>query len=354
MGDKRCANHEYAEDVDAMILEYLIYNVTKACIDDFAARNVGENALQASPNVLTQLHVLNDFLHIYRAKYKSKELDEEVRLWMEILELVALVVYRLVKPFPLSTTVTSVAAQRQLAERRQYWLSARQKTSQVTEKESTIYKTLNNFCTQPTTTIENQLPHPTLGSIIPLFFNISARIAIFIDQSMSEQWIELAAQFMLQAALESCLMLDGTVEGGNPLALSFAWGWIPSTYWKDFDSSDKSGIEAELMINDMFADDRGNQSKGDPAWQKARLKYMSLLGSLQSGERLDNRSLVTQLQKITNEYPIREFERKVMVFAQQMWEFCRKPLLVQIEEGRVKGMTECEFEDFKKRIFVQL
>ena len=59
MGDERCADHEYAEDVDAMILEYLIYNATKACIDDFSSRNVGENALQASHNVLTQLHVLN-------------------------------------------------------------------------------------------------------------------------------------------------------------------------------------------------------------------------------------------------------------------------------------------------------
>ena len=298
---------------------------------------------------------LRDYLHIYRAKYKPKELDEEIRLWMEILELVALIVYRLVEPFPFSTTVTSVAAQRQLAERRQYWLSARQKTSQLTEKECMIYKTFNNFCTQPTTTtIENQLPYPTLGSIIPLFFNISAKIASFIDQSMSEQWTELAAQFMLQAVLESCLMLDGTVEGGNPLALSFAWGWIPSTYWDNFDSSDETGIEAELMINDMFVEDRGNQLKGDSAWQKMRLKYMSLLGSLQSREKLDNHVLVTQLQKVAKEYPIREFERKVVAFAQSMWEFCRKPLLVQIEEGRVKGMTECEFEDFKKRVFVPL
>lgn len=273
---------------------------------------------------------------------------------MEILELVALVAYRLVKPFPLSTTLTSVAAQRQLAERRQYWLSARQQTSQATEKECTIYKKLNNFCTQPMTMIENQLPHPTFDSIIPLFFNISAKIAIFIKQSISEQWIELAAQFMLQAALESYVKLDSTVEVGNPLALSFAWGWIPSTYWDDFDSSDRSGIEAELMINDMFAADRGNQSKGDPAWQKTRLKYMSLLGSLLSMERLDNGSIVTQLQRITDEYPIHEFERKVVAFAQDMWEHCRKPILIQIEEGRVKGMTECEFEDFKKRIFVQL
>ena len=59
MGDKRCANNTYAEDVDDMILEYLIYSATKACIDDFAVRNVGENTFQASHSVLTQLHILN-------------------------------------------------------------------------------------------------------------------------------------------------------------------------------------------------------------------------------------------------------------------------------------------------------
>lgn len=59
MGDKRCANDTYAEDVDDMILEYLIYSATKACIDDFSVRNIGENTFQASHSVLTQLHILN-------------------------------------------------------------------------------------------------------------------------------------------------------------------------------------------------------------------------------------------------------------------------------------------------------
>ncbi len=282
-------------------------------------------------------------------------MDEEIGLWMEILELVALTVYRFVDPFPLLTTATSMAARRQLAERRRYWLSARQETSQVTEAEYTIYKIFNNFCNQSRpTTVENQLAYPTLGSIIPLFFNISARIACFINQSMSEQWIELAAEFMLQAALESGLTPDGAVEGGNPLALSFGWGWVPSTYWDNFDSGDKSAIEAELTINDMFANDRGNQLKEYPAWQKTRLKYMSVLADLHTREELDNQDLVTLLQEIADEYPVRDFERRVVAFAKAMWEFCRRPFLIQLEKGEVKGMTNSELEDFKKRIFVSL
>ena len=58
MADERRANTEYIEDVDVMILEYLIHNATKACIDDFVA-NDSEAARQPSQHVLTKLHILN-------------------------------------------------------------------------------------------------------------------------------------------------------------------------------------------------------------------------------------------------------------------------------------------------------
>lgn len=59
MGDERRTNPDYAEDVDVMILEYLVYHATKACIDDFAARRVGEGTTQPSQSVLTRLHILD-------------------------------------------------------------------------------------------------------------------------------------------------------------------------------------------------------------------------------------------------------------------------------------------------------
>jgi glycerol-3-phosphate dehydrogenase len=59
MGDERRTNVEYAEDVDVMILEYLIYRTTKRCIDDFMTRRVNNAAVQPSQGVLTQLHILD-------------------------------------------------------------------------------------------------------------------------------------------------------------------------------------------------------------------------------------------------------------------------------------------------------
>lgn len=59
MGDERAANPEYAEDVDVMILEYLIYSTMKACVDDFTNRRVGQAKTRPSQSVLTQIHILS-------------------------------------------------------------------------------------------------------------------------------------------------------------------------------------------------------------------------------------------------------------------------------------------------------
>lgn len=59
MGDKRRENPAYAEDVDIMIVEYLIHSTTKACIDDFLSKNGRDPIVQPSQSVLTQIHILN-------------------------------------------------------------------------------------------------------------------------------------------------------------------------------------------------------------------------------------------------------------------------------------------------------
>jgi hypothetical protein len=59
MGDERHANPSYAEDADFMILEYLIYDATKACIEEFKSRDSGQGDPQPGHVVPIQLHILN-------------------------------------------------------------------------------------------------------------------------------------------------------------------------------------------------------------------------------------------------------------------------------------------------------
>jgi hypothetical protein len=302
---------------------------------------------------LTAADHLKDFLRIYGAKYQPKELDEDVRLWLEILELVVLISYRHL-PFPLSTTVTSESAQRQLAERRNYWLSARRGKVNSADQEHGIYTAYDGFCTKLKPPGQNKPAYPKLRDFSPLFFTISAKVASCIGQGISEQWMELAAQFMLQAALESCLMPGGATNGENPLAVSFAWGWIPPRFWDDVGSSDESGVEAEMLINSMFVDDNKNSPRENRIWQKIRLRYMSLFRIPQPEGHLDRHVLSTHLMNIAKHHPLQDFEKKVVAFSKSIWEICRTPLLTQIEGGAVEGMTKSEFEDFKKRAFLPL
>lgn len=59
MADERRVHPEYAEDVDVMILEYLIHNSIKACFNDFNARTGTDLTAQPSENMMTQLQILD-------------------------------------------------------------------------------------------------------------------------------------------------------------------------------------------------------------------------------------------------------------------------------------------------------
>jgi hypothetical protein len=291
---------------------------------------------------------VKDFLRVIRAKHQSNELGEDVRLRIEILKMVVLISYRHLHPFPLSTALTWANTEQQLAERRSHWLSARQGHCISSDQEVGICAAYDGFCAKAKSPGQNKPAYPTLGDISPLFFTISAKFASHIGQGISEHWMELAGQLMLQAALESCLMPSGTANRENPLALSFAWGWLPPRFWDDIDSSD------ELLVNYMFSDNDNIPPGENQAWQKTRLKYMSLFSVPRAEGRVDRHALSTHLTNLARDHPLEDLEKQMVMFLKSVWEILRMPLLVQIERGGVDGMTKAEFEEFKTSAFIPL
>ena len=293
-----------------------------------------------------------DFLRVFKAKHQARELDEEICLWLDILELVLFISYQYAGVILSCPPMEKQSMDSQIVARRRYWFSVREDKCRVTEEEHGIYSTWNNFCIRSHQLPGNKLPHPqrTLVSVGPLFFAISAQIASFLDQGISEKWVELAAQFMLQTALES-LMTHETKAADNLLVTAFAWGWIPPSHWDHYCQSgrDKGG-EGEAMINEMFENNRGRGTGEQKRWQETRLKYLSLFDVPQRDESSNDRQ-AERLRDIAKQYPRPEFEKKLMIFSRDIWEMCRKPILVQIEEGKVEGMSDSEFEEFKGRIF---
>jgi hypothetical protein len=307
----------------------------------------------------TAVDIPSDFLQIYKARYQSREPDEEVRLWLELLELVVVVSYRRANSSLLSLSLENggyhacVAGDPRLRQRRRHWIAVRTKMPIAVSYEDHIYRPWHAIHSRQLDQIGKRPIRPaiTLSDISPLFFTVSAKIVRFIDQGISEKWAKLATELMLQTAVESCLTPPADPGNENPLVMAFAWGYIPPKLWGNYEPSDDPGLHTEVMINEMFADKDGQGIRENQMWREARLKSLSLFDMSMHSEPSDQ-MFAKQFEKITKDYPIQEFEDKVVVFLRAMWEFCRKPVLVQIEEGKVEGMNDVEFEEFKKRAFL--
>lgn len=380
MADTRCADPEYAEDIDNMILEYLIYSLTSRCIDEFMARNDKHTIQEPSETVLANIDILNGkivgiaspgweslltylalaFRPGFLARYPERERDKKIGFSLRILNLVLLITYRWAdyfaprSPSPGPTDTRSLpSVDPQVVARRRYWFSVREDQCRVTEQEHGIYNRWADFCARSPTLPGSKLPHPplTLISAGPLFFAASAQIASFLDRETSEMWVGLAAEFMLQTALDSLMIMPDAMTADIALVTAFAWGWIPPSHWEHYCQSgrDKDG-KAEATINKMFKNEHGRGTGELERWQEMRLRYLSMFDVPEPSLSRDD-TLAERLRDLAQEYPPLEFEKKVMTFARHMWAMDRKPILVQIEEGKMEDMSDSEFEEFKKRIF---
>ena len=309
-----------------------------------------------------------EFMQIYRTKYSDQNLGEEVQLWLELLDLVVFFYYHQTDQILLTTSehgsgsgaMSSAEVDSALRDRRQHWMLVREETLAIPSQERSIYEGWNciSICTVPETAMDSQpLPTRNLNSMVALFLAVSAKVARSIGQGISGEWADLAAQFMLQAALESCQLQRGCVNDKNPLIYAFAWGWIPPQYWIDYQTNNGDiGVAAEIIINEMFEGSRSgvgqDEEWGNEVWQRARLGALSAFDISITRECPAEERVTAQLQHAAEQYPFHKFERKLMTFLKAVFALFRNPVLVQIEQGYLEGLTADQFQDFKSRVFL--
>jgi hypothetical protein len=110
-----------------------------------------------------------------------------------------------------------------------------------------------------------------LADLVPMFVALAAarnELQDIHSANITQQWMELAGEFMLQAALEQCLVY-GT-HSTSKLREIFSWGWRPSptqVIWED-----------EPRVNHMFcAQDRQREVEG---WAAIRREYIEMVSRL--------------------------------------------------------------------------
>jgi hypothetical protein len=111
-----------------------------------------------------------------------------------------------------------------------------------------------------------------LSDLVPMFIGLSAARSTMqmSTRDITKQWMHLAGQFMLQAALEQCLLYGQCPA--EKLREIFSWGWKEniSTSWQD-----------EQSVNDMFFDmdqyDENGSTREVKGWKEIKMSYFKMV-----------------------------------------------------------------------------
>ena len=227
----------------------------------------------------------------------------------------------------------------------------RLEASTAAEEEARILNLWTNFAPD-TTSLSSRGDQIPLEGILPRFLSLSAESSRQLGV-INEQWMDLATDFMLHTALDAYLRFQGA--GDVPLWAAFAWGWLPSQQAEVMDQQEIQGApsktdDSEDLINDMFQADDSDEEREVDRWQGMRLKKMSVFAPLEDEDWHTTGRWENKLNDIAFYFPEAHFERKVLDYLESLWGLEAEPILVQIEQGRVDGMTDEEFQKFKTKV----
>jgi len=166
--------------------------------------------------------------------------------------------------------------------------------------------------------------NPSLLKLQPLFFKLSTHRSALDATAVNirRDWMNLAGQFMFQAAIEQ-LLVYGTKD---PEVIREIFSWI----WKE----DKN-------IDEMFAD-HGAAEVAE--WERVRSSWAALLKPTSK-----SCSLATHLLQVAALYPLHDFEKCMMSFLATVHSRISPPLLLQLEDGHVDGLSMSQCQDLLQR-----
>jgi hypothetical protein len=302
------------------------------------------------------------FLSIFKARHPTYKADPELKFRIKLLKLVTLFTQRLTRN-PTTPSKDSLEALRESnGERAWNWIgdSADAPSSIFTNDAFDFqFPLLAEEYERNRAHVLQQLDIPaeedeiedafygtpsyiSLLDVLPTFVEVTAARNAMSASTLSERWMHLASNFMLQACLEQYLVVGA--QGLHTIDEAFSWGY-----------QNEPDVEAQQKteINEMFEDedeDDGIEVKGWSAIKTSYLKRLLPLDAMQvngSGEGNGAGSdLVPHLETVAAAFSITEFEESVLDFLSALSKSIPEPVLTQLESGKLDGMTEEETQGF--------
>jgi hypothetical protein len=173
----------------------------------------------------------------------------------------------------------------------------------------------------------------SLIDLLPMFMDLSATKVHLANWNINPTWMRLAAEFMLQAALEQYRIFGA--QGTDSFDTAFAWGWTNQKNSRPDSPSEDS------IVNEMFRDDTGQHEVLE--WTEIRNEFTATLNATKG-------SITDHLTTISVKHPLGEFEGTIISFLEGMLKSFKLPVLVQMELGQLEGFSRAETTAFKSRL----
>lgn len=376
--EERTADKKTALEVDILILDYLAYQSTAACL---ASR---DSTISTSATLVRNLTMTNEFCAGFEARHAAYSFDAELRFRVKLLKLVTLFTQRLTRNHttPPSSALKQLRASNN--DRARSWIGSADRVPSA-QYNTTVFDDPSSF--PGTEELERNRAHVlhelgipaededyedayygtsscvSLRDLLPLFMQVSAARSAMCNSSANEHWMRTAGDFMLQACLEQYLVIGG--QGSDAMDEAFAWGYRetakPESGDMEVDEQEVDDGRAD-EVQDMFED--AEYATEVPGWRQLKVQYLALLippsttttsqdpysvpSSDDAGESNSPAptNLISHLELVAANHPITTFEANILGFLLAMSQSVAKPVLSQLEAGELDGMSKQETTDF--------
>ncbi|KAF2218429.1 hypothetical protein BDZ85DRAFT_93904 [Elsinoe ampelina] len=295
-------------EVDAMIIDYLVYNATRAILDESADR---PSSIQKADKAL---HQVNDFLKIFNQTHTTTDDLPDLEFRLRVLQLITLFYAGHSPAVRTPPTDELYALRSQNASRVRPWeILERLKGRQG----------LNQFDPATATTNILRQPRVLLLDILPMFMSLSVLIT---DTDPLPPWMDLARDFMTQAVLQA---VPHAFDRSAVLREAFLWG---SPAGVDGDA------EEQALYEMLWVGGNVDETEGEtwPKLRKHRIQELLAMNCMKDA----SRQARTRERKLKKRYPADQFEQKAKSFLEGLSRAVAPPALLLVDGGRLPDLSE--------------
>ncbi|PGH30527.1 hypothetical protein GX50_06707 [[Emmonsia] crescens] len=336
-------------EVDLMALDYLLCKAIIAVMEDRIAQRNGEQAqlTHGTKNGDNILGIFDGFMQLFRHNHLSNNNNNnnnntayfttDLKIKLQILTVTNLLCRRYTRGSSsfLPSEETLEAQRKRNKERAERWLRQNEDCRISSRATETPFIGDKSFLERNRRDMYSHMGIPyedgddkilvALLDILPEYMSLCAMVPHRDIPDTS--WMELPVRFMLHAAIEEVLLQGKTIaEAANE---AFAWDY-------------------PYKVEGDEGDDEKEHKVQIAQWETVR---DSVKASLVSAA--DEREWEVRVEEILQKSPFIQFEEYVLDWLMALFRFQDTPILVQLEEGKLEGLTLEETAAFMDRVGIQ-